>query len=55
MESDETSCAAPRLSVVVPVYRVEAYLATCLDSILAEAGGDVEVVAVDDGSPDRSG
>lgn len=55
MESDDTSSVAPRLSVVVPVYRVEAYLAVCLDSILAGAGADVEVLAVDDGSPDRSG
>ncbi|HEY8471045.1 MAG TPA: glycosyltransferase family 2 protein, partial [Natronosporangium sp.] len=45
------------LTVVVPVYQVEPYLTRCLDSILAEAGaGDmVEVVAVDDASPDRSG
>jgi CDP-glycerol glycerophosphotransferase len=52
MESDEPP---PLLSVVVPVYRVERYLADCLDSILAEAGNQVEVIAVDDGSPDRSG
>ena len=42
----------PTLSVVVPVYRVEGYLRECLDSILAGAGADVEVVAVDDASPD---
>ena len=43
-----------RLSVVVPVYRVEAYLKQCLDSVLT--GGDrVEVIAVDDASPDRCG
>src|SRR3954453_16074401 len=39
-----------RLSVVVPVYRVEEYLKQCLDSILT--GDDrVEVIAVDDASP----
>jgi CDP-glycerol glycerophosphotransferase len=43
------------LSVVVPVHRVELYLPACLDSILAEAGDRVEIVAVDDASPDRSG
>jgi glycosyltransferase involved in cell wall biosynthesis len=45
----------PLLSVVVPVYQVERYLTQCLDSILHEAGGEVEVVAVDDHSPDSSG
>jgi CDP-glycerol glycerophosphotransferase len=43
------------LSVVVPVFRVEAYLATCLDSILAEGDTALEVVAVDDHSPDGCG
>jgi CDP-glycerol glycerophosphotransferase len=45
----------PLLSVVVPVHRVERYLAECLDSILAGAGDQVEVVAVDDASPDSCG
>lgn len=46
-----------RVSVVVPVYRVEEYVAACLDSVLAQASRrlDVEVVVVDDGSPDGSG
>lgn len=47
--------ATPTLSIVVPAYRVEHYLPACLDSILAQADGRVEVVAVDDHSPDRSG
>jgi glycosyltransferase involved in cell wall biosynthesis len=46
---------APLLSVVVPVYRVERYLRACLDSILADQVAGIEVVAVDDASPDRSG
>ncbi len=45
----------PRLSVVVPVYDVEGYLAECLDSVLAQPYDDVEVVLVDDGSTDSSG
>lgn len=45
----------PLLSIVVPVYEVEQYLAQCLDSILDDTGAEVEVVAVDDNSPDRSG
>ncbi|MBC9732924.1 glycosyltransferase family 2 protein [Nocardioides marmotae] len=46
-----------RVSVVVPVYDVEAYLPACLDSVLAQEakGLDLEVVVVDDGSPDGSG
>lgn len=49
------SLPAPLLSVVVPVHQVERYLAACLDSVLAEAGEQVEVIAVDDASPDSSG
>lgn len=43
--------------MVVPVYAVEAYVAECLDSVLAQGTGaiDLEVVVVDDGSPDASG
>jgi CDP-glycerol glycerophosphotransferase len=39
------------LSVVVPCYRAEAHLAQCLDSVLAYEGDDLELIAVDDGSP----
>lgn len=45
----------PLLSVVVPVYQVEAYLAACLDSVLSQTFGDLEVIVVDDGSTDRAG
>ncbi len=44
----------PRVSIVVPIYEVEAFLAECLDSILAQTFRDFEVVMVDDGSPDGS-
>ncbi|HEY8473032.1 MAG TPA: glycosyltransferase [Natronosporangium sp.] len=50
-----TEVRRPLLSVVVPVYRVERYLPTCLDSILADPTTAIEVLAVDDASPDRSG
>lgn len=46
--------ARPRLSIVVPVYNVEGYLPECLDSIRSQAGPDVEIVAVNDGSTDSS-
>ncbi|MFV2145934.1 bifunctional glycosyltransferase/CDP-glycerol:glycerophosphate glycerophosphotransferase [Isoptericola sp. G70] len=42
------------VSVVVPMYNVEEYLAECLDSILAQTHKRLEVIIVDDGSPDRS-
>ena len=45
---------SPRLSVVVPVYDVEDYLAACLDSLAAQTVGTLEVVIVDDGSTDGS-
>ena len=45
---------APLVSVVVPFFNVEAYLAECLDSLLAQTLEDVEVLLVDDGSPDGS-
>ena len=44
-----------RFSVIVPIYRVEAYLPRCVDSILAQSFPDFEVILVDDGSPDRCG
>ena len=43
------------VSVIVPVYKVEAYLGRCVDSILAQTHRDLEVILVDDGSPDRCG
>lgn len=42
------------LSVVLPVYNVEAYLAQCLDSLLTQGFTDFEIIAVDDGSSDGS-
>lgn len=45
----------PLLSVIVPVYKVEPYLDQCVESILNQTHPDLEVILVDDGSPDRSG
>ncbi|WP_320068137.1 bifunctional glycosyltransferase family 2 protein/CDP-glycerol:glycerophosphate glycerophosphotransferase [Micromonospora sp. RTGN7] len=43
------------ISFVVPAYQVQAYLSECLDSILGQPFDDVEVIGVDDHSPDGSG
>lgn len=45
----------PAISVVVPVYNVEAYLRECVDSVLNQTMGDFEVILVDDGATDSSG
>ena len=45
----------PQISVIVPVYKVEAYLARCVDSVLAQTFSDFDLILVDDGSPDNSG
>ncbi|MEU8589738.1 bifunctional glycosyltransferase family 2 protein/CDP-glycerol:glycerophosphate glycerophosphotransferase [Streptomyces sp. NPDC048664] len=45
----------PRFSVIVPAYKVQAYLQECLASVLEQSYTDVEVIAVEDCSPDASG
>lgn len=44
----------PKISVIVPIFRVEKYLPVCLDSLRAQTLKDIEIVCVNDGSPDRS-
>ena len=44
----------PILSIVVPVYKTEAYLRRCVDSLRAQTVTDLEIILVDDGSPDAS-
>lgn len=45
----------PKISVIVPVYKVEQYIHECVDSILAQTFSDFELILVDDGSPDNCG
>ncbi len=43
------------ISVIVPVYQVEAFLPRCVESILQQSFSDFDLILVDDGSPDRCG
>lgn len=45
---------SPSVSIIVPIYKVEKYIARCLDSIKAQTFTDFEVIMIDDGTPDRS-
>ena len=43
----------PLISVIVPVYKVEKYLDQCVESIVNQTYRNLEIILVDDGSPDR--
>lgn len=43
----------PKVSIIVPVYKTEKYIHRCIDSILSQTFSDIEVILVDDGSPDK--
>ena len=45
----------PKISIIVPVYKVELYLRKCLDSIVNQTYHNLEIILVDDGSPDGCG
>lgn len=44
-----------KISVIVPIYKVERYLKQCVDSIIAQTYYNLEIILVDDGSPDNCG
>ncbi len=42
-----------KISIIIPVYKVEAFLGACLDSVLAQTYKDWEAICINDGSPDN--
>ena len=44
----------PKVSVIIPVYKTEKYLRECLDSVINQTLRDMEIICVNDGSPDNS-
>lgn len=52
MKNDNHTVAVPAVSVIVPVYNVERYLPDCVDSLRRQTLNDIEIILVDDGSPD---
>ena len=45
---------SPSVSVIIPIYNVEKYLRECLDSVCGQTLREIEIICVNDGSPDRS-
>ena len=43
-----------KVSIIIPVYGVEKYIAKCLDSLVNQTLEDIEIIVVNDGSPDDS-
>ncbi len=44
----------PLLSIIIPIYNVEKYLENCLESVIAQSYNHIEVILINDGSPDNS-
>ena len=43
-----------KVSIIVPIYNAEKYLERCLDSLISQSFRDIEILAINDGSIDRS-
>ena len=55
MNDDKINRDTPLISVIVPIYKVEKYLEKCVKSISSQTYKNIEIILVDDGSPDNCG
>lgn len=49
----DSSLMQKKISVIIPVYKVESYIRTCLESVIGQSYKNLEIILVDDGSPDN--
>ena len=43
------------ISIIIPVYNIEKYIANCLESVVSQTYNNIEVIVIDDGSNDKTG
>lgn len=55
MKNEKQGLRKQMISIIVPVYKVESYLRQCIDSIINQTYHNIEILLIDDGSPDRCG
>lgn len=53
VSSSQPHNVMPEISVIIPVYNAEKYIARCLDALIQQTFRDIEVICIDDGSPDK--
>jgi len=52
-QCNKTSMEKPLVSIIVPIYKVEIYLKQCIDSLVGQTLKNIEIILVNDGSPDN--
>lgn len=55
MENIKNTQNLPLVSIIIPVYNTEKYLARCLDSVCTQSYSQLEIIVINDGSTDNSG